>query len=125
MAASQDYAEDFHETYCTLYNVQWPYFRVTMITQLRSRHCSALALDNGVEYLNDWNLEISVKRHLSTYTGAAAESPWSNGVCERHNSFSADIMSKIIEDTGCGIELAVSCVIHAKNSLANIYWFSP
>ena len=55
----------------------------------------------------------------------AAESPFSNGICERHNALIAHMTSKVQEDVGCSVSTALMWAIHAKNTLINVYGFSP
>ena len=56
----------------------------------------------------------------------AAESAWSNGLVERHNGVLANIINKITdENPDIPFELAVHWGVAAKNSLANVYGFSP
>merc|ERR1711879_879182 len=55
----------------------------------------------------------------------AAESPWSNGLCERGNAILADMVEKIMNDTRCSLDLAIPWAISAKNALSNTYGFSP
>lgn len=46
----------------------------------------------------------------------AAESPWSNGITERHNVMIRIMVDKILNEEKC-IEEALACVISAKNCL--------
>ena len=55
----------------------------------------------------------------------AAEAPFSNGICERHNLLIGEMTQKIIEDVGCSLQTALMWAVHAKNSLINIHGFSP
>ena len=55
----------------------------------------------------------------------AAESPWSNGLIERHNGIIGESVTKTIEDVGCNLEIALAWAISAKNSLQNNNGFSP
>ena len=55
----------------------------------------------------------------------AAESPWSNGLCERHNAVLADMLTKTLEDGNCKLETALAWAVNAKNSLHNVHGFSP
>ena len=55
----------------------------------------------------------------------AAESPWSNGVCERHNAVIWDMVTKVVEETTCQLEIALTWAVNAKNSLHNVYGYSP
>ena len=55
----------------------------------------------------------------------AAESPWLNGLCERHNTFLGESIDKIIEDTNCSLSTVVSLAVSVKNALQNNYGYSP
>ena len=55
----------------------------------------------------------------------AAESPWSNGTCERHNSAIKMSVLKTMEDTKCSIDTAVAWAISVKNSLHGHHGYSP
>jgi len=57
-------------------------------------------LDNGGEWANDEFLQMCDSLGINIQT-TAAESPWSNGVVERHNQTLANMMNKIIHDTNC------------------------
>ena len=80
--------------------------------------------DNGGEFSNEKFRTMCGEVNVNVNT-TAAESPWSNGLCERHNAIIADMIMKVREDTSCSIELAVAWSINAKNSLANVHGFSP
>ena len=56
---------------------------------------------------------------------AAAESPWSKSVTERHNQILADVLDKVLEKRNCDLNLAVAWCINAKNSLSSILGFFP
>ena len=53
-----------------------------------------------------------------------AKSPWSNGVCERHNKILTDIVLKIKEDIKRTWETALAWAVNPKNCLMNINGFS-
>ena len=55
----------------------------------------------------------------------AAESPWSNGINERHNGILGEMVHKTMEDTNCSLETALMWSVTAKNTLSNVYGFSP
>ena len=55
----------------------------------------------------------------------AAESPFSNGICERHNAILFKTMSKTLVDTKCDPDLALAWAVSAKNALQNRNGFSP
>ena len=80
--------------------------------------------DNGGEFVNSEMIEFSEQFNIILKT-TAAESAWSNGLCERHNEILADLVRKILSDTGCSIEMALCWALSAKNALSNVYGFSP
>ena len=80
--------------------------------------------DNGGEFTNDDFAEMAEKLNTKITT-TAAESPWSNGVNERHNGILGEMVLKTMEDTHCSIETALMWSVTAKNTLANVYGFSP
>lgn len=55
----------------------------------------------------------------------AAYSPWSNGVCERLNAVLAISVRRIIDDTRCDVQTALSWAVAARNSLHNFSGYSP
>ena len=55
----------------------------------------------------------------------AAESPWSNGVCERQNAILKESVRKTIDESGCKLETAVVSGVSAKNSLSGHQGYSP
>ena len=80
--------------------------------------------DNGGEFVNSELIELAEKFNIVLKT-TAAESPWSNGMCEKHNGVIGDMVAKIQMDSDCSLELALSWALSAKNSLMNVYGFSP
>ena len=64
------------------------------------------------------SLVISVKT-------TAAEAPWSNGLIERHYLVLANMLNRVLDDTQCHPDLAVSWCINAKNSLHSVHGFPP
>ena len=87
--------------------------------------CPAKILsDNGGEFSNDDFREMGEKLN-TRITTTAAESPWSNGINERHNGLLGEMILKTMEDTDCALDVAVSWSICAKNSLANVNGYSP
>ena len=55
----------------------------------------------------------------------AAESPFSNGVVERHHLIVVEAMEKTVEDLGCEKDMALAYAVAAKNSLQNRGGYSP
>ena len=64
--------------------------------------------DNGGEFANEEYREMCETFSIEV-AKAAAESPWSNGLCERHNEVLKESVRKVMEDTNCSSETAVSC----------------
>ena len=80
--------------------------------------------DNGGEFVNDEFNELAEKFNISVRT-TAAESPWSNGLIEKHNGIIGDMIHKTLYETGCDLEMAIHWCTSAHNSLTNVYGFSP
>ena len=83
----------------------------------------ALLSDNGGEFNNDDFKQLCEKFNVEV-TATAAESPWSNGVVERHNSTVGAMVSKLVAD-GHSLDDAARWACSAKNSLSNVEGFSP
>ncbi|CAL4110311.1 unnamed protein product [Meganyctiphanes norvegica] len=49
----------------------------------------------------------------------AAESPWSNGVCERLNGVIGTLVSKVSEDANCDEHMALAWSVAARNACHN------
>ena len=80
--------------------------------------------DNGGEFANaEYNdmCEAFDIEMLKT----SAESPWSNGLCERHNGVIKESVLKIIDDTKCSLETAVAWAVSSKNTLYGHGGYSP
>jgi hypothetical protein len=83
-----------------------------------------ILFDNGGEFNNQDMLDMG--NNLNTeVTTTAAESPWSNGICERHNAVIGNMVKKIISEARCDIKTALAWAVNAKNCLHNVYGFSP
>ena len=83
-----------------------------------------ILVDNGGEFDNGEFQTLCENFNIRICT-TAAESPWSNGLIERHNAILGLTVTKTIEDTKCDLQLAVSWAVSAKNSLKNVHGFSP
>ena len=79
--------------------------------------------DNGREFDNEKFKETAEKFNISV-TSTAAESPWSNGMNERHNGILGEMVEKLVAD-GHSLVNAVCWAVSAKNSLANVSGYSP
>ena len=80
--------------------------------------------DNGGEFVNESFIAMCEDLGVKVKT-TAANSPFSNGLCERHNALIAETYDKIIEDVKCSPEVALAWSTNAKNSYSNSYGFSP
>ena len=80
--------------------------------------------DNGGEFLNEDYREMCEMFNIEE-SKTAAESPWSNGVCERHNAIIKESVRKTMEDSNCNLETAVVWAVSAKNSLSGHQGYSP
>lgn len=83
-----------------------------------------ILVDNGGEFANDEFITFCENLNIRICT-TAAESPWSNGLVERHNAVLGLTVAKTIEDTKCDLDIAVAWAVSAKNSLKNVNGFSP
>ena len=80
--------------------------------------------DNGGEFSNEKVRELGEKMNLRLLT-TGAESPWSNGLVERHNLIMGESINKTVADTGCSLDMAVTWCVTAHNSLTNVHGFTP
>ena len=80
--------------------------------------------DNGGEFLNEEYREMCEMFNIEE-AKTAAESPWANGVCERHNAVIKETIRKTMEESGCNLETAVVWAVSAKNSLSGHQGYSP
>ena len=80
--------------------------------------------DNGREFDNSEMRDLGERFNIKIIT-TAAESPWSNGVCERQNAVIADGVRKVMADTDCALDVALAWTVSARNALANHSGFSP
>ena len=84
----------------------------------------SLFSDNGGEFNNDLLRELGDLLNSRILT-TAAESPWSNGITERHNAMLGGMVEKTMADTNCSLKVAVAWSVSAKNALKNVHGFSP
>ena len=80
--------------------------------------------DNGGEFANSNFIDMCEQMNIIPLT-TPAESPWANGIVERHNQTLANCMRKIVDNTKCDDDLALCWALSAKNSLQNVAGFSP
>ena len=63
---------------------------------------------------------VNIKVHTT-----GAESPWSNGIIERHNSVLSEMLNKVPEENHCSLDIALNWFLNAINTLQNVHGFSP
>ena len=81
--------------------------------------------DNGREFNNDSYQEMNEMLNIETAT-TAAESPFSNGMVERHDLILAEAMQKTLLDVKCEPQIALAwAAVSATNALHNHSGFSP
>ena len=80
--------------------------------------------DNGGEFNNSEFRDLCEAMNIVIKT-TAAEAPWSNGLCERHNAVLAEMLNKTMSEGKFSLKVALNWSIHAKNSLCNVHGFSP
>ena len=85
---------------------------------------SKILTDNGGEFSNESLREMNEKFNIITLA-TAAESPFSNGIVERHNLILYEGMQKTMIDLGCSAELALAWGVSAKNALHNHGGYCP
>ena len=77
-------------------------------------------IDNGKEFASSKFVDMAESMNI-TVKVRVAESPFSNGLVERHNFIIADMMDKVL----CRHALTLAWCLNAKNSLANVHGLSP
>ena len=66
--------------------------------------------------------------HLNIFIrSTAGESPWSNGITERHSAIFGNMINKMLLDKSnkYPIDVIVAWAVSAKNALHNYYGYSP
>ena len=82
-------------------------------------------VDNGGEFNNSEFISFCEHFNVNIKT-TAAESSWSNGLVERHNGVFSNTVRKMMSDKpNYSLQTGTAWTIAAKNSLKNVYGFSP
>ena len=76
--------------------------------------------DNGGEFSNESYRQMNEKLNVLTQT-TAVESPFSNGMVERHNLILSETFIKTLQGIKCKPEVAFAWAVSAKSSLENCY----
>lgn len=80
--------------------------------------------DNGGEFNNDEMRTLADSFGIKLVC-TAAESPWSNSICERLNCVLGISVTKIRDDAKCSLKIALSWAVSARNALQNCHGYSP
>lgn len=80
--------------------------------------------DNGKEFANDVFKDLCEHFNVVSIT-TPGESPWSNGVVERHNGVLYETVRRVMDEQQCDLETALPWAVCAKNTLSNISGYSP
>ena len=83
-----------------------------------------ILMDNGGEFDNRELIDLCDKCNVRVLT-TAAESPWSNGLVEKHNHILGQMILKLIAENTMDPKLATHWAVAAKNALSTVYGFSP
>ena len=84
-----------------------------------------LITDNGGEFSNAEMLEVSGQLNVVHLT-TASEAAWMNGLCEKNHETNDNILGAIVRDyPEMNLKSALAWACTAKNSLSNVYGFSP
>ena len=75
-----------------------------------------IVVDNGGEFCNKEFITFCENLNVRICT-TATESPWSNGLVERHNAVLGLTVSKTMEDAHCDLNIALAWGVSAKNAL--------
>ena len=83
-----------------------------------------ILVDNGGELNNGEFIDMCDKCNIKILT-TAAESPWSNGLVEKHNGILGQMVTKVLSENNTSPAIAIHWCVAAKNSLTTVYGFSP
>ena len=82
-------------------------------------------VDNGGEFSGDYFKDMCENLNIMVMH-TAADSPFSNGICERNHAVIDEMLMKIMADEPkCRLGTALAWAVHAKNSLHMVSGFSP
>ena len=76
------------------------------------------------EFVNSKYIDMAESMNISVKV-TAAESAFSNGLAERHNFITTDMMDKVLKELQhLDMDLILAWYLNAKNSIANVHDFS-
>ena len=67
--------------------------------------------NNGGEFNNEDFREMGEQLNINIHT-TRAESPWSNGIVEKHNSVIGNMIEKVLADVNCSLEVALQRMLY-------------
>ena len=76
------------------------------------------------EFGNEELTELGEAFNIKVMT-TAAESPHVNGICVRYSKVLREMVTKILEEVSCSLDVAVTWANSARNSLQTVHGFSP
>ena len=79
--------------------------------------------DNGREFDNQEFRDMCQNLNVVVMT-TAAQSPWSNGVVERHNGILGEMVTKTMCDSKYPFETVLGWAVSAKNALGSVHGYS-
>ena len=85
---------------------------------------SKILTGNGCEFNNSEMRRLGESFNIKVFS-TAAESPWSNMVFERLNGVLGDIVTRIIANNHCEVDIALAWAVSVRKSLDNHSGFSP
>ena len=85
---------------------------------------TSILTDNGGEFQNQDLRNFADGANIVLKTTAAG-SPWSNGVCERHNAILTEMFLKLFSNTKDDPQICLNHATFAKNCMTDVNGFSP
>lgn len=80
--------------------------------------------DNGGEFQNEKMRVMTERWNIHIFT-TAAESPWSNGLCEKNVGLIKESLRKVLVEEDINSAMSLGWVVSARNCLMNNSGFSP
>ena len=80
--------------------------------------------DNGGKCSNELYKEMAELLNIEVLS-TAGESPWSNGITERHNAVIGNMLERILEENKCSMEVALAWAVSAKKFVAECEKYNP
>ena len=80
--------------------------------------------DNGGEFANEKFMEMCVSLNINFKT-TSAESLWLNGLIDRQNLILSEMLDKVLEESKCSFEVALTWCTNAKKLTTKCTWLLP